>query len=164
VRSKATPTGDSQSPVENASKETIVNIQIHDATKEDRAYICDQIDIYNNSQVRFKQEPPYSHIRRCIRDGDEVVGGILTHIYCWNILSIDILWVKTEHRNKGYATALLKDAEEKAREMDCKLSHLDTFDFQAKDLYEKLGYTVFGILEDCPEGHRRYYMSKKLAP
>jgi len=46
--------------------------------------------------------------------------------------------------------------------MGCRISHLDTFDFQAKGFYEKLGYTVFGVLEDCPEGHNRYYMSKKL--
>jgi hypothetical protein len=38
--------------------------------------------------------------------------------------------------------------------------HLDTFDFQAKDFYVKHGYEVFGVLEDCPEGHVRYFMKK----
>lgn len=39
---------------------------------------------------------------------------------------------------------------------------LDTFDFQACEFYEKHGYTAFGVLEDCPTGHCRFYMEKKL--
>jgi hypothetical protein len=40
--------------------------------------------------------------------------------------------------------------------------HLDTMSFQALPFYQKQGYTVFGILEDLPEGHRRYYLRKDL--
>jgi hypothetical protein len=39
---------------------------------------------------------------------------------------------------------------------------LDTFDFQVKAFYEKLGYELFGILDDCPPGHRRYFLKKAL--
>lgn len=44
------------------------------------------------------------------------------------------------------------------------LSHiiLDTFDFQAKNFYIKQGYEIFGILDNCPEGHKRYYMKKNI--
>lgn len=136
-------------------------IQIHDAVKEETDYITHQLIYYNSTKVHFEKEPPFLHINRCIKDGNEVIGGILAEVY-WNILYINILWVKEEYRNKGYATALLNDVENSAKEMNCKISHLDTYDFQAKGLYEKLGYTVFGVLEDCPEGHSRYYMSKKL--
>lgn len=135
--------------------------QIHDAEKEETDHIVQQLIYYNSTKVHFEKEPPFLHINRCIKEGNEVIGGILSEMY-WNILYIDILWVKEEYRHKGYATALLTDAENTAKEMNCKLSHLYTYDFQAKDLYEKLGYKVFGILEDCPEGHSRYYMSKKL--
>jgi len=137
-------------------------IQIHDAQKEEASYIVQQLIQYNDTKVTNKQEPPFLHINRCIKDGDELIGGIITQLY-WNVLQVDVLWVKEEHRNKGYASALLADVENTANEKyDCKLSHLDTFDFQAKALYEKLGYAVFGVLEDCPEGHKRYYMKKKL--
>ena len=52
--------------------------------------------------------------------------------------------------------------EEIAKERSANLVHLDTFDFQAKDFYLKHGYEVFGVLEDCPKGHKRYYMKKVL--
>lgn len=135
--------------------------KIYDAANEEIEHINYQLISYNSTKVYFEKEPSFLHINRCIKNGNEVIGGILTDVY-WNILYIDILWVKEEYRNKGYATALLADVENKAKEMNCKISHLYTYDFQAKGLYEKLGYGVFGILEDCPEGHNRYYMSKKL--
>jgi len=137
-------------------------IKIFDATNEERGYIVSKLVSFNDSKVSFTQQPLTQYISKCIKDGDEVIGGILSEVYCWNILSIDVLWVKDEHRNRGYAKALVCDVESEARKMGCKISHLDTFDFQSKELYEKLGYTVFGVLEDCPEGHNRYYMSKKL--
>lgn len=138
------------------------SIQIFDATAKEQAFIDYNIVQFNNAKVPFKREPPFLSINRCMRDGDEVVGGILAQVYCWNILYIDVLWVKDAYRNKGYASALVNDIESKAKEMGCHICHLDTFDFQAKGFYEKLGYAVFGVLEDCPEGHNRYYLSKKL--
>jgi len=139
-------------------------IEIHDATKEDKTHIFKGLNNYNKSQVPFTQQPSDIAIQKCIKENGEVVAGILGEVYCWNILHIDVLWVKEECRGKGYATALMNYAEERAIEAGSKLAHLDTFDFQARGLYEKLGYTVFGILEDCPEGHCRYYMSKRLQP
>lgn len=136
-------------------------VQIYDAMKEDSNHIVHQLIYFNSTKLPLENESPFLHINRCIKNGDEIIGGILSEVY-WNILNIDVLWVKEEYRNKGYGTALLADVENAAKRMNCKISHLDTFDFQAKDLYEKLGYQVFGVLEDCPEGHSRYYMSKKL--
>jgi ribosomal protein S18 acetylase RimI-like enzyme len=138
------------------------SIEIYDATSEEQAHISSCLVHFNNSKVPFTQKPLTTNINKCLKAGDEVIGGILSEVYCWNILSIDVLWVKDEYRNKGYAKVLVNNAENEARKMGCRISHLDTFDFQAKELYEKLGYTVFGVLEDCPDGHNRYYMSKKL--
>ena len=46
--------------------------------------------------------------------------------------------------------------------MGCTLSHLDTFDFQAKDFYLTKGYEIFGELENCPPGHKRIFLKKYL--
>ena len=39
---------------------------------------------------------------------------------------------------------------------------LDTFAFQAKDFYEKLGFSVFGEIDDHPRGSRRHFLMKRL--
>jgi hypothetical protein len=50
-----------------------------------------------------------------------------------------------------------------AKLIGATLAHnTDTFDFQAKDFYLKQGYEIFGVLKDCPSGHKRYYMKKIL--
>ena len=75
---------------------------------------------------------------------------------------IDALWVKEEYRNTKIGSQLLTEIEETAKEYDCHMVHLDTFDFQAKDFYIKQGYDIYGVLDDCPEGHKRYYMKKSI--
>ena len=57
---------------------------------------------------------------------------------------------------------MLLALEDKARERGCEFSHLDTFSYQARPFYEKLGYEVFATLEDYPPGQQRFYMKKTL--
>jgi len=139
----------------------INTIHIYDATKEQKDRIQQQLIKFNDTKIPYNPQQPFLQINRCVKDGDEVVGGILAEMF-WGVLTIDILWVKEDFRNRGYASALVTDVETIAKENNCKIAHLDTFDFQARGFYEKLEYTVFGVLEDCPEGHSRHYMSKKL--
>jgi len=39
---------------------------------------------------------------------------------------------------------------------------LDTTSFQARPFYEKLGYAVFGTLDDHPLSHAHYLLRKQL--
>jgi hypothetical protein len=57
---------------------------------------------------------------------------------------------------------MLEATEQAARELGCRYSHLDTFSFQARPLYERLGYEVFATLDDYPPGHQRFFMKKAL--
>lgn len=75
---------------------------------------------------------------------------------------ISVLFVDEPYRGRGLGTWLLKHVEEKAKSTGIRLIHLDTFDFQAKDFYLRQGYEIFGVLEDCPKGHSRYYLKKLL--
>ena len=92
----------------------------------------------------------------------EIIAGILSKMYCWNCLYIDVLWVKEEYRKSGLGSKLIKEIEGLAKEKNCNLIHLDTFDFQAKDFYIKYGYEIFGVLDECPKGHKRYYLKKNI--
>ena len=128
---------------------------------------CDLVDKgiveYNLSKVPFTQEKSFIPLNRVIKDKDgNVLAGINSFLYCWNCLYVDVLWVEDKFRKEGYGSILLNEVEKIAKEKGCKLIHLDTFDFQAKDFYIKHGYEVFGILDECPENHKRYFMKKNI--
>jgi hypothetical protein len=54
-------------------------------------------------------------------------------------------------------------AERLATKRKCLAVCLDTFEYQARPFYEKLGYTLFGTLEGYPPGYRQYYLMKRLS-
>ncbi len=66
------------------------------------------------------------------------------------------------HRYKTLVSALLQKVEQEAKEMGATLAHTYAFDFQALYFYLKHGYEIFGVLEDCPKDHKRYYLKKRL--
>jgi GNAT superfamily N-acetyltransferase len=89
------------------------------------------------------------------------VGGLCGRsFYDW--LFVEWLAIPREMRGRNVGTALMRRAEDLARERGCVGVFLDTFSFQARGFYEKLGYGVFGTLDDHPRGGARYFMSKRL--
>ena len=134
---------------------------IRESSDSEVDLIIDRLVDYNLSKVPIKQEEPFSWINRIIEDNNgHIIAGILSKMYCWKCLYIDALWVQEGHRKEGLGSKLLKEVEKIAEEKDCYLIHLDTFDFQAKDFYIKYGYEIFGILDECPREHARYFMKK----
>jgi GNAT superfamily N-acetyltransferase len=92
----------------------------------------------------------------------EVLGGVLGHLWGqW--LHVTTLWLAEPVRGQGYGRQLLEAAETYARECGCRHVKLETLSFQARPFYEKMGYEVFATLEDCPVGHREYFLRKRLA-
>lgn len=141
----------------------MIKYTIEKGTKEELDLIDDEIIKYNLEKAPFTQEPPFVSINRVLKDDEgNIIAGIISILYCWKCLYIDILWVKEEYRKEGYGSILLNEVEKVAKEQGCNLVHLDTFDFQAKDFYLRHGYEIFGELDNCPAGHKRYFMSKNL--
>lgn len=139
------------------------NYVIEESNEAEAASIINELVNYNLSIVPQIQEEPFIWINKVIKNSEnKIVAGINSKMYCWNCLFIDSLWVSDDFRRHGLATKLLNVVEKEAVKKGCKIIHLDTFDFQAKDFYIKQGYEVFGILENCPENHKRYYMKKNL--
>ncbi|MDE6727709.1 MAG: GNAT family N-acetyltransferase [Oscillospiraceae bacterium] len=98
--------------------------------------------------------------KKIVDNNGAIIAGCIADGYWWNAVYVDALWVDERYRGRGLGSKLLDDIENTAAENGCNLVHLDTFDFQAKDFYTKHGYEVFGILENSPEGHCRYYLKK----
>jgi GNAT superfamily N-acetyltransferase len=88
------------------------------------------------------------------------VGGLWGKCaYDW--LFVELLAVPEEHRGGGYGRKLMSEAESIARANDCIGVWLDTYEFQARGFYEKLGFEVFGEMEDHPIGQRRFFLRKR---
>ena len=88
-------------------------------------------------------------------------GGILGNTW-WGWLRIDVLWIDEAARGQDWGTRLMEAAEVEAIRRGCHHVFLDTMSFQALPFYLKLGYTVFGQLDDLPVGHVRYFLQKQL--
>ena len=91
----------------------------------------------------------------------EVLGGALGNIW-GDWMYVAYLWVDRALRGNGQASKLMAAAEEHAIARGCGSASLGTFSFQARPLYEKLGYHVVGVEEDHPKGHSHYVLAKRL--
>ena len=91
----------------------------------------------------------------------EILGGLWGST-AYGYLHIDMLILPEELRGHGLGSRLMAQAEEEAVRRGCRGSYLETFDFQARGFYEKLGYSVFGQLAETPPGHARFFLTKRL--
>jgi GNAT superfamily N-acetyltransferase len=73
---------------------------------------------------------------------------------------VELLFVPESLRRGGLGRRLMRDAEEEAVRRGCRGAWLDTFSFQARGFYERLGYAAFGFIEDYPPGHSRIFLKK----
>ena len=96
-----------------------------------------------------------------LREDGELVGG-LTGEFVFRWLHIKRVSVASAFRGKGLGRKLMIEAERIAAERNCLGIWLETFSFQAPDFYKKLGYSVFGELEDFPPGETRSFLMKRL--
>jgi GNAT superfamily N-acetyltransferase len=118
------------------------------------------LEAYNESQ--WPQHPPWRPMAIFLREGTRIAAGLAADTYCgW--LFVKYLWVSDGLRGRGVGRELMARAETLARDRGCHSAWLDTFSFQARGFYEKLGYEEFGKL-DYPPGHSRHFMRKSLVP
>lgn len=140
-----------------------MNFKIENCKDGDADYIIDRLVEYNLSKVPAEQDVLFDILDKKITDDNgNIIAGCVARMYCWNVTYVDTLWVDETYRGKGLGAKLLEEVEKTAKEKGCYLIHLDTFDFQAKEFYEKQGYEVFGVLDNCPTEHCRYYLKKNL--
>lgn len=94
-------------------------------------------------------------------DRGALIGGAYGYVN-WNWLFINLVWISESVRGGGHGRRMILALEQAARERGCTHAHLDTFSYQARPFYEKLGYEVFSTLDDYPPGHQRFFMKKAL--
>lgn len=115
-----------------------------------------------NIQQQIGDVPLGGSVRIFIRDRhDRVIGGIVADLFGgWAYISL--LWIDEPRRNQGLGTRLVTMLEQEVLRLGCTHTHLDTYSFEARPFYEKLGYELFATLEDYPPGHCKHFLKKAL--
>ncbi|MFL5481735.1 MAG: GNAT family N-acetyltransferase [Gemmatimonadaceae bacterium] len=125
---------------------------------EDEAAVVRGLLAFNENWIGPSNEKP---VKLVARDHHGIVGGLIGHTR-WGWLYVAKLWVHERARGHGVGTRLLSAAEDIARSRGCTDASLDTFEYQARPFYEKLGYELFGTLDGYPPGYRQFYLRKSL--
>ena len=130
-----------------------------DTTHELRNAVDSGLYAYND---QFAGPMDYSALVIGARDVDKkIIGGLVADLQPgWKWMHIHRLWVTESHRRAGIGRLLLEAAEKEAQTAGCLHVAVDTFEFQARGFYEKHGYTVYGVQEDYPAGHRKFLLRK----
>ena len=91
---------------------------------------------------------------------DNLIGGAIGFIrYKWYFL--DLLYVDEKYRGKGIGSKLIHEVEKIAKEKNLIGVRIETWDFQAREFYEKNGYEVYATFEDCPPGTIDNFLRKR---
>ena len=136
-----------------------LRITIPDTPSDDhRDAILAPLRAYNISQAG---DPRIRSVAILLTDDEgNHVGGVWGKIgYDW--LFVEFLAVPERYRGNHFGTMLMQEAEKIARADGCIGIWLDTFEFQARGFYEKIGFEVFGTLEDHPMGFSRFFLRKR---
>lgn len=137
----------------------MATVQVEKTYAKARKAILKGLVAYNRSQIGRRK---WKNIAITIRnDAGDIVGGVTGEAWAdW--LFIQLLWLDEAHRGQDLASCAMDAVEDEARAFGAKHAYLDTFSFQARPFHEKRGYRVFGTLENYPDAHSRYWMTKSL--
>ena len=132
-------------------------------SEEDAEYIEEQADRDFDAAAPPEQDAEEEeYVYKVTDEEGNLLGGCICAVDGRKTASIYDLWVEEAHRRQGMASALIREAEHKARELGCYLMMVGTFDFQARPLYEKHGYSLNDTMLDWPKGHEHYFLTKRL--
>lgn len=131
-------------------------------------YICDRLRQYNDahsSAFTLTSQTEPSTVEMYLLDKEQTVIGGLTgrtnSIPEW--LEISILWVDESWRGQGLGRRLIMAAEQEAQRRGCRFARLTTSSFQDPNFHTRLGYVLYGTLEDRPAGVTASYLRKDVS-
>ena len=131
--------------------------------EEDEIFIQEKLEAINDSIAPPKEGAEDEIlVFKIADDAGYIIAGCVLVIGNRKYADLDTLWVDERYRRQGLGSALIREAEKAARQRGCRTMVLGTFDFQAKPLYEKHGYTLCGVMRDWPRGHENNILMKKL--
>jgi len=141
----------------------IENVQMTTESKEaDYKFVCDQLYNYNVRATNGLLKKPGQDINLFLKDSaGAVVGGLFCETWSYG-LYLDVFWIDEKYRHQGYGEQMIQEAERRGKELGCMFAHTCTFTYQAPDFYQKMGYEVFGVNDEYPDGIKQFFLKKRL--
>jgi len=134
-------------------------MKIINLTEEQAEYLEEQLDEYDR---RHMPPVPDGAVRIGIEEDGKLIAGLDACITAFRILYVSTVFVEEACRRKGYGRQLMAAMEDRARAMGVNTVRLDTFDWQGKEFYESLGYTLAGSYRNEEDGYAEYFFLKRL--
>ena len=134
-------------------------IRLDNKEPEKAQEIGNLIRVYNRSKREEAESEP---LNLYVEDekGDLLAGLVAEAFGNW--LEIEYLFVEEELRGQGIGSKLLQQAENEAKNRNCRFAFVNTYQFQAPDFYLSHGYKEVLTLQDYPYTGKRYYYQKDL--
>jgi ribosomal protein S18 acetylase RimI-like enzyme len=92
-----------------------------------------------------------------------VIGGAVGRTW-GSCCELQQLWVEPRFRRRGIGRRLVRKFEQRAESRGCSTFYLETFNFQAPDLYRSLGYEMKLELQGFTGGVVKYTMVRVAEP
>lgn len=138
-----------------------MSLQVTEAPSEaDRQAVLEGLIAFNRSVLGEQDHAPVPLAVLWRDTAGAPAGGAIGRSW-GGLLFIELLHLPTALRGRGIGRQIMAAVEEAARARGCMGVYLDTFSFQARPFYEKLGYSVFGTLHGMPFGHDRFWLAKR---
>ena len=107
-------------------------------TEDEAEFIEGHVDKVFNAIASLESGVEEDEIHYKITDDEgNIIAGCTLETDEQKTASIYRLWVEEAYRRQGIASALIQEAERKARESGCYLVMVGIYDWQAKPLYMK---------------------------
>jgi GNAT superfamily N-acetyltransferase len=133
--------------------------RLSEPTAAERVAIVAPLDAFTRAQGFIWQPELLTLVLR--DDAGRIVGGAIGETN-WGWLHVTVLAVSQDLRGRVWGSRLMRELERLALDRGCHHAWVDTFSFQARPFYERLGYRVFGALPNYPGEEERYFLSKTL--
>lgn len=137
--------------IEDSNFEKIISTKLHKFNRENCEWILRNTE-ENPTKTNYCNFGAY--------DNGKLIGGAVGYI-AWKWYFLDQLWIEEEHRKSGIGTKIINKIEEYAKDNNLLGVRMETWSFQARGFYEKMGYNVYATFEDCPPGTIDYFLRKR---
>ena len=134
----------------------MIGVDIVDPDAEVYAEIARRFDAFNREHTDW-QWTAFSAVLR--RDGRIVAAA--RGVTNMGLVEIRGVWVDEDRRGHGHGRLVMAAVEAEAKRRGCMRAALDTYSWQARGFYERLGYAEHARL-DYPNGTSRHWYVKEL--